>query len=141
MCILNKFNELLLGVQTEVFNFFFKVGEWYRLDIFMAERFTKDSVLFLQTSGVNFVRQWDKSTLPLDYISEISEDTHVGSIVQVCDIIIVIVIFDCFLSSTVSIFLFLHLLEGIPTGTTTCVIALQATTRNSYGITCFRCCG
>ena len=109
----------------------------------MAERFTKDSVLFLETSGVNFVRQWDKNTLPLDYISEISEDTHVGSIVQVCDIIILIVIFDCFLSSTVSIFvfLFLHLLERIPTGTIMCIIALQATTRNSYGITCFRCCG
>lgn len=106
MFILNKFNESLSGVQTKAFNFFFKVGEPYRLDIFMAERFTKDSVLFLQTSGVNFVRQWDKNTLPLDYISEISEDTHVGSIVQVCDIIIVIVIFDCFSSSTVSIFLF-----------------------------------
>ncbi|XP_074618758.1 uncharacterized protein LOC141877629 isoform X2 [Acropora palmata] len=70
------------NLSLQALNLTLRVGEWYRLDIFMAERFTKDSVLFLQTSGVNFVRQWDKNTLPLDYISEISEDTHVGSIVQ-----------------------------------------------------------
>ncbi|XP_068721591.1 uncharacterized protein [Montipora capricornis] len=59
-----------------------KVGEPYRLDVFMAERFKWDSVLFLQTSGVNFVRKWDEKILPLDYIAEISEKTHVGASIQ-----------------------------------------------------------
>lgn len=118
--MVNNMSELLSVVQTHFFNFFFKVGEPYRLDVFIAERFTRDSVLFLQTSGVNFVRQWDEKTLPLDYISEISEDTHVGAIVQVYDI--TIVIFDYFLSSTASVFLqWFRLIERILTGKITCI--------------------
>ena len=58
------------------------MGEPYRLDVFVAERFKCDSNLLLQTSGVQFVRQWEE-TLPVDYISDISENTHIGALTQV----------------------------------------------------------
>lgn len=58
------------------------MGEPYRLDVFVAERFKCDSNLLLQTSGVQFVRQWEE-TLPVDYISDISENTHIGALIQV----------------------------------------------------------
>ena len=48
----------------------------------MAERFKCDSNLFFQTSGVQFIRRWDM-TLPVGYMSDISENLHVGGLVQV----------------------------------------------------------
>ena len=60
----------------------FQVGEQYRLDVFIAERFKCDSNLFVQTSGVQFVRQWEE-ILPVDYIADDSENTPVGSLLQV----------------------------------------------------------
>jgi len=68
-------------LSSQAFNLTLRVGEPYRLDVFIAERFKCDSILFLQTSGVKFVRQWEE-TLPGDYISDISENTHVGALIQ-----------------------------------------------------------
>ena len=59
-----------------------QVGEPYRLDVFVAERFKCDSSLLLQTSGVLFFRQWE-TTPPRDYITEIGENAHLGELVQV----------------------------------------------------------
>ena len=58
------------------------MGEPYRLEVFVAERFKCDSNLFFQTSGVKFIRKWEE-TLPVDYMSDISENLHVGALVQV----------------------------------------------------------
>ena len=60
----------------------FQVGEQYRLDVFIAERFKCDSNLFVQASGVDFVRQWEE-ILPVDYIADVSENTPAGSLLQV----------------------------------------------------------
>ena len=60
----------------------FQVGEQYRLDVFIAERFKCDSNLFVQTSGVHFVRHWEE-ILPVDYKADVSENTQVGSLLQV----------------------------------------------------------
>ena len=68
--------------QSKYLVFSLQVGEPYRLDVFIAERFKCDSNLLIQTSGVQFVRQWDE-TLAVDYISDVSENIHVGSLVQV----------------------------------------------------------
>ena len=54
----------------------------YRLDVFVAERFKCDSDLLLQTSGTQFVRQWEE-TLPTDYLVDISENLLIGALVQV----------------------------------------------------------
>ena len=59
-----------------------QVGELYRLDVFVAERFKCDSNLLLQTSGTQFVRQWEE-TRPADYMADISENLHIGALVQV----------------------------------------------------------
>lgn len=77
------------GCGHRAFHLSSQVGESYRLDVFAADRFKCDSILFLQTSGVQFVRQWE-DTLPLDYLSEISENTHVGSVIQVRLCVIVV---------------------------------------------------
>ena len=68
----------------ESFFFFLstQVGELYRLDVFVAERFKCDSNLLLQASGTQFVRQW-KGTLPPDHMADISENLHIGALVQV----------------------------------------------------------
>ena len=66
-------NEFLLKTQ---------VGELYRLDVFVAERFKCDSNLLLETSGTQFVREWEES-LPADYMADISENLQIGALVQV----------------------------------------------------------
>ena len=60
----------------------FQVGVPYHLNVFVAERFKCDSSLLIQTSGVHFVRQWEE-TRPVDYISDASENLHVGALIQV----------------------------------------------------------
>lgn len=62
-----------------------QVGEPYRIDVFLAERFYCDSVFLFQSSGVQFVRPWD-ATLPLDYVVDISENLHIGGLLQELDV-------------------------------------------------------
>ena len=57
-----------------------KVNEPYRLDVFIAERFRCNSRILFQSSGVSFLTD---DLRPLDYLAAISENTHVGFIVQV----------------------------------------------------------
>ena len=57
-----------------------KVNEPYRLDVFIAERFRCNSRILFQSSGVSFLTD---DLRPLDYLAAISENAHVGFIVQV----------------------------------------------------------
>ncbi|XP_078366394.1 uncharacterized protein LOC144650562 [Oculina patagonica] len=66
---------------SQAFNMTLRVGEPYHLNVFVAERFKCDSNLLVQTSGVQFVRQWEQNR-PVDYISDISENLHIGALVQ-----------------------------------------------------------
>lgn len=66
---------------SQALNLTLRMGEPYRLEVFVAERFKCDSNLFFQTSGVKFIRKWEE-TLPVDYMSDISENLHVGALVQ-----------------------------------------------------------
>lgn len=68
-------------VVSEAFNFSLRVGETYRIDLFLAERFECESVFLYQTSGVQFVRQWEP-TNPVDFVLDISENLHIGAVVQ-----------------------------------------------------------
>ena len=56
------------------------MNEIHRLDVFIAERFPCKSHILFQSSGVSFLLN---DTRPADYFAVISEDAHVGSIVQV----------------------------------------------------------
>ena len=53
----------------------------YSVHVFLAERFTCDSTLLYQASGVQFVRQAE-STRPVDHVSDVSESLHSGGLVQ-----------------------------------------------------------
>ena len=57
-----------------------QINEAYRLDVFIAERFRCKSHILFQSSGVSFLLD---DARPVDYFAVISEDAHVGSIVQV----------------------------------------------------------
>ena len=56
------------------------MNEFHRLDVFIAERFRCKSHILFQSSGVSFLLN---DTRRVDYLAVISEDAHVGSIVQV----------------------------------------------------------
>ena len=57
------------------------MGEPYRIDLFLAERYQCDSVFLYQASGVDFVRQWE-STNPIDFMIDVSENLHVGGVIE-----------------------------------------------------------
>ena len=57
-----------------------QINEAYHLDVFIAERFRCKSHILIQSSGVSFLPD---EARPVDYFAVISEDAHVGSIVQV----------------------------------------------------------
>ncbi|XP_022792613.1 uncharacterized protein LOC111331710 [Stylophora pistillata] len=63
------------ALQAEKVSLSLKVNEPYRLDVFVAERFLCNSHILFQSSGASFLP-------PLDYVATVSENAHVGVIVQ-----------------------------------------------------------
>ncbi|XP_031564283.1 uncharacterized protein LOC116299704 isoform X2 [Actinia tenebrosa] len=73
---------VLAGDATaEQFNISLLLGVSYRIDVFLAERFPCDSQFLFQMSGSSFVNPGE-SIKPVDYVVHVSEDTHVGSVIQ-----------------------------------------------------------
>ena len=70
-----------LDTSTDICYCSSQVGVPYHLDVFLAERFKCDSLFLIQSSGVQFVRQWE-STLPVDYLVDVPESLHTGGLVQ-----------------------------------------------------------
>nr|AXL14330.1 mega-thrombospondin [Nematostella vectensis] len=68
-------------VSAEQFNITLKVGLQHRIELFLAERFSCDSEFLYQASGISFVTS-PSEALPLDYVLDVSESIHVGSVVQ-----------------------------------------------------------
>ncbi|XP_020621710.1 uncharacterized protein LOC110059357 [Orbicella faveolata] len=68
------------SLPAETVSLSLRINEAYRLDVFIAERFRCKSHILFQSSGVSFLLD---DARPADYFAVISEDAHVGSLVQV----------------------------------------------------------
>ena len=76
-----KRHTAILNLYPHASCFTLQVGQPYSVDVFLAERFYCDSVFLYQSSGVQLVRQWE-STLPVDYLVDVTESLHTGGLVQ-----------------------------------------------------------
>jgi len=71
------------SLPAETVSLSLRINEAYRLDVFIAERFRCKSHILFQSSGVSFLLD---DARPADYFAVISEDAHVGSLVQVFNV-------------------------------------------------------
>jgi len=71
------------SLPAETVSLSLRLNEAYRLDVFIAERFRCTSHILFQSSGVSFLLD---DARPVDYFAVVSENAHVGSIVQVFNV-------------------------------------------------------